>query len=427
MKICTSTATFITVTLAAVFVFSPAYANKTVFVATTPETAVSALVVLPNGNASPGMMHYVEHLTWMNAIGAMRAPDRHTNAETTSIDVMYWLSGAPEDLPDLLKTLSRVFAPIALPRDFAEQERNIIMREYEARMENNPDAQAAVAMNAFLYKGNAIAASAIGTPEQIMALDYDTARTLQTATHVPEDARLVVTGNVSEQQVRTAMREAGWPEPEGDPAQVVPPAFELAAPETTSLRYPDPDAAPRLIWRRVVSLPQPVQFDLLEARTALLRDILCTNLPGGLAGPLRYDNAIAISFDVSIKPVDKDNIEIFFVASPDAGIPLTELQTAFEAALSEIAASGIPESTYSRVLKRFERTWPDWEDEDETARWMANYVRDRVEGLREPLSQRELKRLPQGLSIETTNALVRGLAGKGRTAAAFIGPRDIFE
>lgn len=395
------------------------------FVIETSDDSIAAHVVFPNANASAVALHYAEHLTWLNAIGGERSADRHSNAWTSDTAVGYWLSGAPEDLPELLETLEGVFDPIDLPREFADQERDIVLREYEFRMANNQDAQAAEVMEAFLYEGNAISASSIGTPEEIMALDYDDARAVHAATHLPENARLVVIGDVSKQQVRRAMRDAGWPEAE--PTDVEPPPFDLAAPDTTTLRYPDSEAAPRLIWRRVVTLPEPVQFDLLDAQTALLRDILDTNLPGGLAGPLRFDAAITRSFDVQVWPIDKDDIEISFAAAPDAGVSLAELQTAFEATLFEVATGGIPEATYSRVLDRFDGFWPDWEDEDEASRWMADYVIDRVSNLREPLSERELQRLHRELSLDTTNALLRQLAGEGRTAIAFIGPEESFE
>ena len=68
-------------------------------------------------------------------------------------------------------------------------------------MLDNPDARASEAMKAFLYDGNAIAASPIGTPDEIMAVDYDEARAVHAATHVPENARLVVIGDVTEQDV----------------------------------------------------------------------------------------------------------------------------------------------------------------------------------------------------------------------------------
>lgn len=395
------------------------------FVIETSDDSIAAHVVFPNANASAVALHYTEHLAWLNALGGEREADRHSNAWTSDIAVGYWLSGAPEDLPELLETLEGVFDPIDLPREFADQERDIVLREYEFRMANNQDAQAAEVMEAFLYEGNAISASPIGTPEEIMALDYDEARAVHAATHLPENAWLVVIGDVTERQVRRAMRDAGWPEAE--PAEVAPPPFDLAAPETSTLRYPEPDVAPRLIWRRVVALPEPVQFDLLDAQTALLRDILDTNLPGGLAGPLRFDAAIARSFDVDILPIDEDDIEISFAAAPDAGVSLTELQSAFEATLFEVATGGIPEATYSRVLDRFDGFWPDWEDEDEASRWMADYVLDRVSNLRAPLSERELQRLHRHLSLDTTNALLRQLAGEGRTAIAFIGPEESFQ
>lgn len=390
-----------------------------------PDQQVVAHAVFPVGTEPLIAVHYAEHLVWLNAVGGARAADRHSNAWTSDVAVGYWLSGAPEDLPVLLETLAGVLDPIDLPREFAQQERDIVLREYEYRMTGNPDAQASEAVDAFLYRANALAGSPIGTPEEIMSLDYDEARAVHAATHLPQNARLVVIGDVSARQVRRAMREAGWPEAE--PADIAPPPFELVAPGATSLRYREPAAAPRLTWRRVVKLPEPVPFHLLEAQTALLRDILDTNLPGGLAGPLRFDAAIAHSFDVQIWPIDEDNIEISFAADPDTGISLTEHQSAFEATLSEVARNGIPEATYSRVLERFEDFWPDWDDENEAARWMADYVLDRVSNLLEPLSERDLKRLHRRLSLDTTNALLGQLAGEGRTAVAFIGPEKSFE
>ena len=394
-------------------------------IVTQPTDNILIHVILSSRGTWPTAMHYTEHLAWLNAMDGDRAADRHSNAWTSDVAVGYWLSGAPEDLPELLKALAGVFDPIDLTSEFAEQERDILLREYEFRMTNNLDALAVVAVEAFLYAGNDIAASPMGTPDGIMALDYDDARAIHSSTHVPENAQLVVIGDVTARQVRRAMQEAGWPE--ADAADVSPPPFDLAATEATTLRLPDPDAAPRMVWRRVVALPEPVPFDLLEAQTALLRDILDTNLPGGLAGPLRFEAGIARSFGVQIWPLDEDNIEISFIAAPDAGVSLATLQTAFEATLSEVARNGIPDTTYARVRDRFDGFWPDWNDKDETARWMADYVLDRVSNLREPLSTSKLERLHRGLSLDTTHVLLRQLAREGRTAVVFIGPEDRFE
>ncbi|SOC21160.1 hypothetical protein SAMN05877809_1153 [Rhodobacter sp. JA431] len=141
------------------------------FVAHNNESGqVHFLIVYPQYR--PILAHYTEHLAWLPNIGKNSRPeDRGSNAWTNDFAVGYWLSGPPEDLTDMLRRLQVVFDPIDLPQELAETERDVILREYDWRMANNPDTQAAEELEAFLYKGNAIAASVIGTPDQIKALN----------------------------------------------------------------------------------------------------------------------------------------------------------------------------------------------------------------------------------------------------------------
>jgi hypothetical protein len=378
-------------------------------------------IVFERSGASGPIAHYTEHLAWLPNIGkGSRPEDRNTNAWTNDYAVGYWLSGPTQDLSEKLRQLAVVFDPIDLPREMAETERDILLREYDWWMASNPDAQAAEDMEAFLYDGNAIAASVIGTPDEIRALSYDDAKVLHAQTHRPERARLVVIGDVTDSQLRAAMTEAGFPDLDAARAEISPPEFSLSAPETKIFTYPEPEAAPRMIWRKVVALPDPVDFDLLETQAALARDILNTNLPGGLAGPLRFDAFIARSFEVSITPIDERHVEFFIWAEPDAGVSFAALQSAFEAALTN-TAKGIPDATYARVRERFATYWPDWSDEEETGRWMTDYVLARVSVLREPKTEAQLRKLDERLQAPDIDALLASLAGPGRIAIAFIG------
>jgi predicted Zn-dependent peptidase len=316
--------------------------------------------------------------------------------------------------------LKVVFDPIDLPQEFAETERDIVLREYDLRMANNPDAQAAEEMEAFLYEGNAIAASVIGTPTEIKAVTFDDAKTFHAETHRPERARLVVTGDVTERQLAKAMAEAGFPDLDANREDIAPPPFTLAEPETRIFRYPAPAAAPRMTWRKVVALAEPLDFDLLEAQTAFARDLLDTNLPGGLAGPLRFDAFVTKNFAISIAPVDETHIELIFSAEPDKGIGFATMQSAFETALAA-SAQGVPTATHDRVRERFKGFWPDWSDDEETARWMANYTLARVSVLREPKTERQISKVDAQIEAADINAILAALAGPGRTAIAFIG------
>jgi hypothetical protein len=394
--------------------------GNSILVPSPEQTDVQAALIIPYTPGQGPLAHYAEHLAWLPNIGKNSRPeDRHSNAWTNDYTVGYWISGAPEDLPDMLRKLTAVFAPIDLPREKAETERDIILREYDWWMAGNPDARVAEEMAAFLYEGNAIAASVIGTPEEIRALTYDDARALHAETHRPERARLVVIGDLSERQLARAIEEAGFPLASGG-GDFAPPTFALAAPQTRVFRIPDPSAAPRMIWRKVVALPEPVDFDLLEAQTALLRDILDTNLPGGIAGPLRFDAFIAKTFAVGVGPVDERHVEMIFSAEPDAGIGFAALRTAFEDALAA-SARGIPAATYDRVRSRFEDYWPDWSDEAETARWIAGHTMARVSALRDPRTARELQAIDAQIDPRDIDTLLGALAGPGRTAIALIG------
>ncbi len=372
-------------------------------------------------DAAPYQMHYVEHLAWLNSIGGQDGQaDRDTNAWTTNLAVGYWLSGKPEELPDMLRTILGVFKPVVLQRDFAEQEKAILQREYDLRVGDNINGQVYARMTAYLYQGNAIAASPLGTPEQIAALDYDQARALHDQTHLPENATFVVVGNVSERQLQRALEAAGLGGKPDQLVEIAPPPFVLAAPETRIFTFAKPEAAPRMIWRKVVTLDQPVDFDLLETQSALLRDILDTNLPGGLAGPLRFDSFITRSFDVEVFPLDERHIELQFFAAPDQNVSFADLRGAFESALSA-SAQGVPPDTWQRVRDRFKTYWPDWNDETTVGTWMASYILDRVQALRPPLSEAELQGLDAQLAREDINKLLKALVGSGRTAIAFVG------
>lgn len=371
------------------------------------------------------LAHYTEHLAWLPNIGkGSRPEDRDSNAWTNDYALGYWLSGPSDDLPGMLGRLKTVFDPIDLPREMADTERDIILREYDLRIANNTDAQAAEAAEAFLYAGNAVAASVIGTPEQIKALSYDDAQRFHTETHRPDRARLVVIGDVSERQLSTAMAKAGFPDLQTRREDAAPSPFILAAPATQTFRLPDPHAAPRMLWRKVVALPEPVDLDLLEAQSALARDILDTNLPGGLAGPLRFEAFITQSFSISITPIDERHIELFFAAEPDKGVSFAQMQTAFESALAT-AGQGVPAPTYARVRERFKGFWPNWSDDEMTAQWMTDYTLARVTELRDPKTQHDIRKLDAKINAAAIDALIAALSGPGRTAITFIGTEPL--
>lgn len=368
-----------------------------------------------------GLAHYTEHLVAMSALADdLNAADRHANAYTSEISVGYWVKGPKEDLPQILENLGGVFDPISLDIDFANEEVDIVRREYDLRSEGNLNYLAYVAMTPFLYKGNDVGGWSYSTPESIALLDYEQAVEYFEATHHQASAILLVLGDVSEKEVQKALDASGIKPLTGPVVDVGPSPFTLASPDTKNFIFNKETAEPRILFRKIVTLDKPVDFDFLQLQTSQLRAVLDTNLPGGIAGPLRYDNFIASSFWISVNPINEQNIELWFIANPDADVSFEQLQLAFEDALKS-AGDGIPASTYERVQARSEQYWTDWEDKDDAIKWMSAYAKDRATSLRTPLSMDKLKKLSEQVSLEHINALLATLQKPGRQAVAYIG------
>lgn len=388
------------------------------------EAQVQAFIVfdrMPELDVPAGLAHYAEHLVAMSALADdFRAADRHANAYTSATTVGYWVKGPKADLPLIIKNLTGVFNPISLDVDFANEEVDIVRREYDLRRINNIDYRAYEAMTPYLFEGNRIGGKPYSTPQSIAALDYEQAVTYYNKTHQQSSAVLLVLGDVTDAQVKKAVEASGIQPLTNTATEIRPNTYTLAEHDAKNFTFEISSAEPRIIFRKLVALEPARNFDLLALQTAQLSAVLDTNLPGGIAAPLRYDNFIARNFELTIYPLDEQHIEIWFEANPDAGVTFRQLQLAFEDAL-KAAAKGIPESTYERVQARFNHYWVDWEDADATTEWMSSYARVRVTNLRTPLTLKELKKMTEQISISDINTLLKAMQEPGRQAVAYIG------
>lgn len=397
-------------------------AEQAIYVAPTDTPGlVTVHVVIPYEAETPGLAHYAEHLVWLSALGGeVRLGDPHSNAFTSSQVIAYFMSGPSAELNAMLTRLARVFLPITLDHDFALEERGIVEREYDLRVAEKPDERAFEQMNPFLYDGNSLAVSVLGTATEIRALQVEDAKKFQEATHKPERAMLFVEGDITEDQIARALADTKFPEMRPASTLKVPPALNLAPPAEKVVRDPSEGAAPRMLWSKLVALPEPDSYDLLVFQANLLSDILISALDGGLAKPLRYDAFMARVFDVRLLVYDERHVEFFVSAEPDAGVGFAALREAVETALGQ-SAKGIPKPTYERALRRFRAAVPDPADRPANLKRMAEYRFDRLLRERPMLDEQGLRDLMDQIEPGAIDRLAAALTAPGRTAVAFIG------
>jgi len=391
----------------------------------TDPASVQAFIVfnlLAENDISGELAHYTEHLVALNSIiDDIDSPDRHANAYAGFHTVGYHITGPKEDLHGIIKKLTGVFDPLKVKPDFARQEIDIVMREFDLRTINNVDRRSGALATAFLFKGYEKGTSVVSTPQIIKSLSYEQAKAYYAVSHLREQAVLLVQGDVSDQEVSAAIRASGLPPIEAVAInEVKPDQFELAEPDSKVFRFALASAEPRISYRKIVKLDEPVNYDLLDFQSRQLAATLETNLPGGFAGPLRYENFIARSFGVYIEPIDEQHIQFWLKATLDSGVSFEQIQSSVEAAI-KTAGDGIPANTYDRVKMRTKQYWLDWEDEDAVTEWMQRHARKRVGDLRQPASVDSLKKLSKQVTLNDINVLLKALQKPGRQATVFIG------
>ncbi len=376
---------------------------------------VTAKLLIPYEPLRAGLAHYVEHLAAL-ALLEGKPRDLALDAAYATPHVMaYALKGPMAALPTMLRHLKRVFLPLAVPGTIANSERNIIQREYDLALIDNPDGVAFEQASAFLYEGNANALSVLGSRDEIGALTYDEAKAFHAATHRPERAILVVTGDTSEQALEQATAEAEFP-PMAMQSHVHPPAFRFPGEGSRVFSVPQASVGPRMAWRNLAMLPGAVPYGFLVQQCNLLSVVLLSALPGGVPHQLRFDHALAQTIDLAIFPHDERHVEISVWLEPDHGVGFSRLRVALENALAK-TAQGIPEPTFKRVHRRFLDDWPKADDQKANA---ANLL-DRLDIRRLPPDPRTLRAVADGLSLQAMNGLLLPLAQPQRLAVSLIG------
>jgi hypothetical protein len=383
---------------------------------------VTAYVVVQIGEADligpEGLLHYVEHLAWLNAVkNSTDRIDTDSNAWTNSRSVGYWLTGPKSKLKDNLEKLVRVFDKLNLANEFALQERDIIQREYDLRQSDNLEVNIAESLDKILYQGNGLARSVIGKKTDIENFSLQDAMALHNKTHFPENAILIVVGDISAHELIDALPKVV--------AQKLPirggAEFILKNEDIRkSVTFSGNSFNEKLVWRRVIELPISLNYDLLAIQCDLLKDILSADLPGGLAKPLRFDAFVTSSFEISVSAIDERHVELRFVGIPDKNVELKDVKEAFETELTKSAKRGIPAGTFESILTRYLKDLPDKDNEIAVSEWTEKYVLERISSQRIPMAIASLQNLRKDLTKPAIDTLLRQLVGKGRTAIAFV-------
>jgi len=161
---------------------------------------------------SKGISHFLEHMMFR---GSRHVPSEehsrrvndvggHCNAFTAE-DVTAFTNSVPRDFLDPVLTLEadRMDGLTFDPKLF-ETERGVIIEEYHTHM-NNPVAKAFLEFRAGFYGDHPYALSPLGRIEDVTSISADACREYYRSFYAPDNAVLVVVGDIDDRQVFDAV------------------------------------------------------------------------------------------------------------------------------------------------------------------------------------------------------------------------------
>lgn len=312
-----------------------------------------------------GIAHFLEHLMFK---GTEKYPagtlDRmvnelggNTNAFTNADVTAYFQTVPPDALGDMMAIEADRMRNLVLPPEVIEAERNVVLDERRQRVDANPRAILAEEVNATLFQNHPYRIPIIGWEAEIRALDDADALDFYHRFYAPNNALVVVAGDVDPEAVK-ALAEQTYGAVERGPD--LPPRERAIE--------PTPDTSRTITLRDArVSLPsfsrtwQVPSYHTADASgEAEALDLLAAVLSQGSRSRLyqefmvKTNRAAQAGAGYSGGAYDMGTFALY--GTPRPGTTLEDLETAIYAEVDKLIAEGITPTELERVKRAFLRS-----------------------------------------------------------------------
>lgn len=305
-----------------------------------------------------GVAHYLEHLMFKGTDelapgdfdAIVKANGGSHNAFTAPDFTGYFQRVAADRLGLMMELEADRMRDLALTEEHADTERGVILEERNQRVENEPNALFAEQQRAALYLNHPYGRPVIGWRSEIAELDREKALDFYRTYYAPNNATLVVAGDVDPAEVRTlAEAHYGPIAPSGD----LPPRVRPAEPPHLAerrVRYSDPRVAQPYVMRNYLAPERNSGDQRRAAALSILADLLGgSGLTSVLGEKLQLDAQIAIATSAYYNPTSYDPTRFGMYVVPADGVSLEEAEAALDRVLQAFLAEGVDPEQLERV------------------------------------------------------------------------------
>ncbi|WP_412504173.1 M16 family metallopeptidase [Roseovarius sp. SYSU LYC5161] len=345
--------------------------------------------------AASGVAHFLEHLLFKatetlepgefsDVVAAQGGSD---NAFTSYDYTAYFQRVAADRLPLMMEMEADRMNNLALTEEDIATERDVILEERNQRVENSPNALAREQMRAAQYLNHRYGAPIIGWKHEMEQLGMQDALDFYDLYYSPNNAVLVVAGDVDPDEVIGLAREHYGPIPaEPDLPERV---RSQEPPQSAERRliFEDPRVSQPYLTRSYIAPERDSRAQEQAAALTYLAELLGgSSFTSTLAVALQFDSQTAVYTSAYYSGRSLDDTTFGLTVVPEQGVTLQEAEDAMDAAIAEFLDTGIDPDRMERLRTQL--------------RASEVYAHDNVQGL----ARRYGAALTQGLTVEDVQA-----------------------
>ena len=357
------------------------------------------------------MAHFLEHLLFKGTdtlapgefSATVAANGGNDNAFTSYDYTAYFQRVAADRLELMMRMEADRMRNIRLTDEDIATERDVILEERNQRTDNSPRALFGEQMSAAQYLNHRYGVPIIGWRHEMETLDMEDALSFYQTHYAPNNAILVVTGDVEPDDVK-ALAEEYYGVIPANPD--LPERFRSQEPPQTAerrLTFKDARVSQPYVQRSYLAPERDPGEQEKAAALFLLAELLGGSTTSYLNEKLQFEQQKAVYAGAFYRGVSLDDTTFDLLVVPAQGVSLQEAEDAMDQAVADFIAEGVNEEDLDRIKMQL--------------RAAQTYARDNVDGI----GNRYGRALTSGLTVEDVQAwpeILQAVTGDEIIAAA---------
>src|ERR1700674_4495570 len=303
-----------------------------------------------------GLAHFLEHLMFK---GTSKHPagefsqtvlkiGGNENAFTSSDYTGYFQRVPREQLPKMMEFEADRMTGLILKDENVLPERDVVLEEFNMRVANNPEARLTEQIMAALYLNHPYGRPVIGWHQEIEKLDREDALAFYRRFYAPNNATLVIAGDVDAKEVRPlAERTFGEvaPQPAIPVKRLRPQEPTPAGPRTVTLSDPRVEQTSVRRFYLVPSAAAAGESPALD----VLAQLMGSGSNAYLYRALVVDRPLAVNASAGYQGTSLDPTQFMISVSPKPGVEFSQIEQVIDGVIADVAQNPVRSEDLERV------------------------------------------------------------------------------